>query len=72
VSLPTARHEELDEQLTAVNMAARADMDRSPWPFGSAPVLGLIGTATDGSLAPQPTARHTVVDEQATSNRIPL
>jgi hypothetical protein len=72
VSLPTARHEDLDEQLTAVSIAARADMDRSLWPFGSAPVLGLIGTATDGWLAPQPTARHTVVDGHATSNRIPL
>jgi hypothetical protein len=72
VSLPTARHNELEGQVTAVIVAARADMDRSLWPFGSAPVLGLIGTATDGWLAPHPTARHTVVDGQATSNRMPL
>ena len=72
MSLPTARHKELDGQLTAVNIAARADMDRSLWPFDSAPVLGSIGTATDGCQAPQPTARHTVVDGQARSNRMPL
>jgi hypothetical protein len=29
VSLPTARHKEMDGQLTAVNIAARVDMDRS-------------------------------------------
>jgi hypothetical protein len=27
VSLPTARHKELDGQLTPLNIAARADMD---------------------------------------------
>src|ERR1700722_20323692 len=72
LSLPTARHKELDGQATAVNIAACADMDRSLWPFASAPVLGSSGTATDGWLAPHPTARHTVVDGQATSNRMPL
>jgi hypothetical protein len=72
VSLPTAKHKELDGQLTAVNIAARADMDRSRWPSESAPVLGSIGAAIDGWLAPQPTARHTVVDGQATSSRMPL
>jgi hypothetical protein len=72
VSLPTARHKEMDGQLTDVNIADRADMDRSLWPFDSAPVLGSIGTATDGWLAPQPTARHTVVDGQARSSRMPL
>ena len=72
LSLPTARHKEMDGQLTAVNIAARADIDRSLWSFASAPVFGSIGTATDGWLAPQPTARHTVLDGQARSNRMPL
>ena len=72
MSFPTARHKEMDGQLTDVNMAARADMSRSLWPLDGAPVLGSIGTATDGWLAPQPTARHTVVEGQARSNRMPL
>jgi hypothetical protein len=72
VSFPTAKHKEMDGQDTDVNIAARSDMDRSLWPFDTAPVFGSIGTATDGWLAPQPTARHTVVDGQARSNRMPL